>query len=974
MFQFRFKFKRLIIGFFTTLLTTVFLFSCHSLTPLTTTSATKVQPPLPKGVTFIEEVKAQPNKIIIPYKKYRLDNGLTVLLHQDHSDPLVHIDVTYHVGSAREQLGKSGFAHFFEHMMFQGSKHVADEQHFKIVTQSGGNLNGTTNTDRTNYYETVPKNQLEKVLWLESDRMGYLLDTLTEKKFEVQRATVKNERGQNVDNRPYGRIGETINQMLYPRSFPYSWPTIGFMPDLDRVTLNDLKQFFTRWYGPNNAVLTIGGDFDEAKTLAWVAKYFGDIKSGPKVEKMSKKLISLTENRYYTLTDNINLPLLYISFPTVYAMHEDEAALDVLANILGNGSTSLLYQNLVKTGLAVQASASHPCKELACTMNFYAIANPQQGMSLNELYKAITNTFNEFEKRGVNDDDLLKTKVSIETSTIYGLQSVAGKVSSLASFETLTGNANFTQQELSRYESVTKADVMRVYNKYIKNKGAAVLSVVPKGLTAKQLSSIIVHPDNFSLPDITHPPKVTEQALKITANSSTFDRNKIPPAGSNPSIKVPDFWTKNFSNGLKIIGSKNSETPTVSLLLSLEGGPLLDPINKAGLASLTASLMEQGTTNYSKEELSDALAKLGSNISVGASGRNTYIQVTSLTKNLDATINLMLDVMFNPAFNKTDFDRVKNQLLQGLQQSLKDPNSIAARAQKQVLYGTNNRVGLPNNGTIKTVSAITLSDVKQFYQHYFSPKYSNLVIVGDINKNEVLNKLAYLKSWQGNNYTIPKYQPFPKINAKTLSFIDVPNAKQAHIALVRRAMPYDATGKFFKATLMNYPLGGAFNSRINLNLREDKGYTYGAGSRFSGGKTLGSFSVSASVKQAHTADAMLEVVKELARYQKQGMTAAEAHFMRQAISQNEALSYETPSQKSSFLRQLIQYNLPKDYGVQQTHIINTISLTELNTIAASELAKPMQWIVVGDAKVVKPQLKQLADKLNVTIKGLSLVH
>ncbi len=914
---------------------------------------------LPEGVTFIEQVKAQPNKIIIPYKKYRLENGLIVILHQDHSDPLVHVDVTYHVGSAREQLGKSGFAHFFEHMMFQGSKHVADEQHFKIVTQSGGNLNGSTNTDRTNYYQTVPKNQLEKILWLESDRMGYLLEAITEKKFEVQRATVKNERGQNIDNRPYGRIEETIDQMLYPRGHPYSWPTIGFMADLNRVTLADLKQFFTRWYGPNNAVLTIGGDFNETQTLTWVNKYFSDIAQGPAVEKMAKAPVSLPKNRYYTLTDNISLPLLYISFPTVYGMHKDEAALDVLANILGKGSTSLFYQNLVKTGLAVQAGASHPCQELACKMNFYAIPNPQQGLSLAKVANVIKQTLADFEKRGVNDEDLLKTKVSIETGTIYGLQSVAGKVSSLASFETLAGDANYTEQELSRYEQVTKADVMRVYRQYIKNKGAAILSVVPKGLTAEKLANVVVQTDNYKLPDVSNPPKVAEKSIAIVANKSSFDRNVIPPSGTNPIIKVPQLWQKKLSNGLTIIGNKNSETPTVSLMLSIEGGPLLDSIEKAGLASLTASLMEEGTTNYLKEEISNELAKLGSNISVGASGRNTYIQVTSLSKNLDATINLMLDVMFNPAFKQADFDRVKNQLLQGLRQGLKDPNTLAGRAFKQVLYGTNNRVGLPDSGTIKTVSALTLADVKQFYQQYFSPQHSDLVIVGDIDKNKILSKLDYLAHWQGADYKIPAYQPFPQQVDKRLYFVNLTGAKQAHISLLRRAQPFDATGDYFKATLMNYPLGGAFNSRINLNLREDKGYTYGAHSGFSGGKTLGSFSLGASVKQAHTADAMVEILKEVKLYKTSGMSADEAQFMRQAISQNEALSYETPRQKSGFLRQLIQYKLPKNYGEQQTEIINNISLKQLNEIAAHELSKPMQWIIVGDASVVKPQLTQL---------------
>jgi len=931
-----------------------FFYISLSLFLLISCTSQSIKPSLPKGVTLIEQVKADKEKVVIPYHKYRLDNGLTVILHQDHSDPLVHVDVTYHVGSAREQLGKSGFAHFFEHMMFQGSKHVADEQHFKIVTESGGNLNGSTTKDLTNYYETVPNNQLEKMLWLESDRMGFLLDAITEEKFEVQRATVKNERAQNIDNRPYGRVDETINQMIYPRQHPYFWPVIGFMSDLERGTLTDLKQFFVRWYGPNNAVLTIGGDFDETQTLAWVAKYFGELKAGPAVNPMAKKSIRLVENRYYTLTDNISLPLLYISFPTVYGRHEDEAALDVLANILGNGPTSLLYQHLVKTGIAVQAGASHPCKELACKMNFYALPNPQQSLSLAKLKKAFEQTLLDFEQRGVNDEDLLKTKVNIETQTIYGLQSVAGKVSSLAGFETFVGNANYTQQELDRYNKITKADVMRVYQQYIKNKGAAVLSVIPQGL-----ESAVAHKDNFTLPDISNPPNVNTEKVAIIANQSSFDRNIMPPSGDAPTIKVPPLWRKKFTNGLQIIGSKNSETPTVSLLLSIEGGSLLDPIEKSGLAALTAALMEEGTTNYLKEELSNELAKLGSNISIGASGRYTYIQVSSLTKNLDATINLMLDVMFNPAFKQADFDRVKNQWLQNLQQSLKDPATLASKATKQVLYGANNRIGLPTSGTIKTISAITLDDVKSFYKKYFSPHYSNLTIVGDVDKNTILDKIDYLQHWRIKNYQIPTFNAFSPLTAETIYFIDVPEAKQASIRYIRRAMPYDATGAFFKATLMNYPLGGAFNSRINLNLREDKGYTYGAHSSYNGGKTLGSYGVSSSVKQKYTADAMQEIMKEIALYQAQGMSEQEANFMRKAITQSEALSYETPQQKSSFLRQLIQYNLPENYGEQQSAIIKTISVSELNNIAEKELAKKMQWIVVGNGQQLKPQLQSL---------------
>jgi len=918
---------------------------------------------LPPGVKLVETVTTTDKRLAIPFKKYMLTNGLTVILHQDNSDPLVHVDITYHVGSAREQLGKSGFAHFFEHMMFQGSKHVADEQHFKIVTQSGGSLNGTTNTDRTNYYETVPKNQLEKMLWLESDRMGFLLETITAEKFEVQRATVKNERGQNVDNRPYGRLNETVNQMIYPREHPYSWPVIGYMADLDRGTVDDLKEFFSRWYGPNNAVLTIGGDIDEAQTLAWVNQYFGSLKAGPKVESMPKQLVSLSTNRYSSFSDNISLPLLYISFPTVYGMHEDEAALDVFSNIIGNGPTSLLYKNLVKSGVAVQAGASHPCSELGCKMSFYALPNPQKGMALAKLEQVISDTLEEFEQRGVNDDDLLKTKVSIETDTIYGLQSVSGKVSTLAHYQTVLGNADYTGEQVTRYNNVTKADVMNVYQKYIKGKGAAILSIYPHGK-----ENLITKTNNFTLPDVNNPPNTTRLDTPIMKNTSHFDRSLMPKAGTNPAIVVPALWRETFDNGLTIIATKNNETPTVSLLLSLEGGSLLDPINKAGLATLSASLMNEGTMNTSKEALSNELAKLGSSISISASGRNTIISVSSLVKNLDATLSLLLDMMMNPAFEKADFERVKNQLIQSLEQGNKDAKTLASRALKQVTYGKNNRIGLPTSGTINTVSAIQLSDVKAFYKQFFSPKQASLVVVGDVSKSEILPKLGFLKSWQSKEYTIPRYETFPEIAADKIYFVDLPGASQSIVKYSRRAMIYDAIGDHFKATLMNYPLGRAFNSRINLNLREDKGYTYGASSYYSAGKTLGRFSAGASVKKEHTYDAMVEIEKELTQYQTHGLTTDEVDFMRQAISQNEALSYETPAQKSGFLRQILQFSLPENYGELQSDIIKHISIEQLNDIAAKELSKPMQWIVVGDGLVIRPQL----EKMNLEVVDLLL--
>lgn len=951
--------------YLSTLAIVLSLSACQQL-PLKTASGDDDK--LPEGIRLIDEQPVVKDKLAISYRKFELDNGLTVVLHEDHSDPLVHVDVTYHVGSSREEPGRSGFAHFFEHMMFQGSENVADEQHFKLVTEAGGSMNGTTNNDRTNYYQTVPANQLEKMLWLEADRMGYLLDAVTQEKFEVQRETVKNERAQRVDNQPYGLRQERISEALFPKNHPYSWPVIGYIDDLNRVDVNDLKAFFARWYGPNNAVLTIGGNIDEAKTLAWVKKYFGNIPTGQEVTKLPKTPVTLESDRYLTIEDDVHLPLLQLTFPTVHARHEDEAPLDVLSNILGGGKTSLFYKNLVKDGFAVHAGVGHPCIELACSFELISLPNPQRLHHLKDLEQRVRDTLVEFEERGVLDDDIERVKAYIRAGTIFGLQSVAGKVSTLAYNETFTGSPDQVQYDLERYAAVTKEDVMRVFRKYIKNKASVVLSIVPSGQIAIQAKE-----PNFEPPqrDIS-PTKSGTFSVSAVPKADDFDRSVMPVQGPNPVVKVPDYWETAFANGVSVLGHQSEETPTVSLTISLEGGPLLDPIEKAGLAAFTAAMMQESTENYSNEAISNELDKLGSRISISAAGRFSFIQVSTLAENVDATLKLLQEKLFRPAFLEADFVRMQQRTIQSLQQSDKNPQVLASRAVTKVLYGEKNRISLPDSGTVASISAITLDDVKSFYERYYNGAKASAIIVGSFDKESMLSKLKFLEKWDVNDYSIPSYKAFPTISGDKIYVVDDPSAQQTIVKMIKPSLPYDATGEGFKTKLMNFPLGGMFNSRVNLNLREDKGYTYGARTSFMGGKTLGRFEASAAVNKQHTVAALNEFMMEFNKYREHGMTDSELAFMRNAYTQGDALKYETPGSKAGFLRQLSIYQLESDYTEKQNEIIRSISVEELNQLANQHInVDTMAIILVADMATLGEELQQFATVNNRELVLLS---
>lgn len=919
---------------------------------------------------LVEKIVRKGNELIIPYEKYVLSNGLTLVVHEDHSDPVVHVDVTYHVGSAREEIGKSGFAHFFEHMMFQGSDHVADEQHFKIVTEAGGTLNGSTNRDRTNYYETVPSNQVEKMLWLEADRMGFLLDAVTQQKFEVQRATVKNERGQNYDNQPYGLAREVAAKNLYPYGHPYSWLTIGYIEELNSVSLNDLKNFFLRWYGPNNATVTVGGDVKTADIVKLVEKYFGSIPRGPEVSPVKLAPVLLEKDKYVSYVDNYaRAAQLQIIYPTVPDYHKDMAALACLSQVLGGGGggrggrggggnrNSVFYQYFIKSQKALQASASSQLSELAG--EFTISVTPYPGKSLAEMETLVKEALAEFEKRGITDDDIEKFKSGFESRTINGLASVSGKVSQLAAFQTYTGNPNKIGEQIKMYQSVTKEDVMRVYNQYIKGKQRVVLSVLNKGgenLKAAE-DNYVIDKSNYKAPDYGY------SKLKYTKAKDNFDRNKVPASGANPVVKVPAFWKQSLTNNMKVIGTVDAEIPTVTINISLKGGRLLEANNlsKAGWVNLFASMMNEDTKNYTSEQLSAELEKMGSSVNVNNADDAITFTVQCLKKNIDKTLALLEERMFNPKFSEEAFARIKRQLDQSMKNSKTQPVGVASTVYNKISYGKNHIFGTEENGTSETLKNITFADIQAYYDNYITSEDGKVVVVGDIKEEEILSKLAFLNKLPAKSFTIPTPPAAPAIEKTKVYLVNIPKAAQTEFRVgTVTGLRYDGTGEYYKAVLTNYNLGGAFNSRVNLNLREDKGWTYGARSSFSGNKYTGTYTFSSGIKAAATDSALYEVINEIKNYVANGVKPEEIAFMQKSIGQSDARNYETGIQKAAFIGRILQYNLSADFVSKQNEILSKITPAEINAISKKYLdVNKMNILLVGDKQLILPGLKRL---------------
>jgi zinc protease len=919
---------------------------------------------LPEGITLIDEFKGDDSGFSIPYAKYKLANGLVVILHEDHSDPLVHVDVTYHVGSNREEIGRSGFAHFFEHMMFQGSANVADEEHFKLVSNAGGTLNGSTNSDRTNYYQTLPVNQLEIALWLEADRMGFLLEAVTQEKFEIQRETVKNERGQSVDNRPYGRAFETLSKSLYTQDHPYFWPVIGWLEDLDRANVNDLKRFFLRWYGPNNAALTIGGDIDPLATLELVNKYFGSIPAGPEVKNLPKQPGELSTDRYVTLEDNIHLPAIALIIPTVYGAHDDEAPLDAAAKIMGQGQASLLYQRLVQTGRAVQANVSHRCRELTCEMMFIVVQNTGSGETLAEMETAIRETLNEFANREISEDDLQKFKAEYESDRVFGLQSVSGKVSTLAAFQTYTGSPAGIGEDIQRYLNVEIEDVSRVFNQYIAGKPSVILSIVPHGKL-----ELAAAPQDYEPPQRDIPESFGDEdnELVLRTVEDNFDRSLQPVPGTNPAVELPAIWDTTLANNVRVLAVPNAETPTVTIRASFAMGQRDEPAGKAGLTALTTAMMGEATLDHSAAEFTEELERIGASVSISPGQYQTTVSVNTLTKHLNKAMSLMMERTLKPAFTQEDFDRIKHQTIDALMAARKTPQGLAGRAISSVLYGATHPLSYPSAGLPSTVEAITLDDVKAYYAAHIPAHLTGVTVSASLSQAEIIAALQGFASLEVTEaYRLP-IDNLPEIKGRTVYLVNKEGAAQSSLRTAQPSIKYDALGDYYLAGLANYNLGGNFNSRINLNLREDKGYSYGARSRFSAGPEFGSFGVSAEVNKDATSASITEVLKELESFTAGGMNEEEYDYMRSAIGQRDALRYETPGRKLGLLGNILRYDLPLNYRTLQNNMLRETDRETLNTLS-SQLIHPqnMAIVIVGDEATIREEL----EGLDIPIKNL----
>jgi zinc protease len=889
--------------------------------------------------------------ISLPYESYKLNNGLTVILNEDKSDPITSFVILYHVGSNREVPGKTGFAHLFEHMMFQRSENVGEDQFFKIIDGLGGDFNGGTGSDMTMYYEVVPKNALETCMWLESDRLGYLINTITPSSFANQQNVVQNEKRQGEDNMPYGFTDFVIAKNLYPAGHPYSWEVIGDMQDLKNATIQDVKDFHNKFYVPNNATIVVSGDFVADSVKKLVEKYFGEIPAGNPVQDMKPIPVTLSQTKKLYHEDNFaKAPQYTMVYPVPQQYTKEAHALDILAQLLGTGKKSPMYKVLVKDKkLTSNVSVYDMSQELSGEFRISVTANPST--DLKDVEKGIFEAFNKFETEGFTEKDLERTKAKLETQFYEMMSSVMYKSFLLAQYSEFAGSPSYFTEELKQMMAVTSQDVWDVYNKYIKGQNYVATSFVPKGqlnlVADGSVNAGIVEEDINNATEMTAAPAKIEEAIVKTP--SKIDRSVAPKVGPDPVVNIPAIWTAESSNGMKVYGIEHHELPMVQYSIVISGGHMLDDISKPGVAKFTAQMLNEGTKNKTPEDLEEAIAMLGATIRVSGSNEDISVDVTTLARNFEKSVELVKEMLLEPRWDKEQFDLDKTKTINNLKRNMANPNYLANRTLTSLIIGNENVLSTDANGTVESVEAITMDDLKAFYEKNFSPSVSKLLIVGDLDKAREEAAFKGLdEAWKAKDVVMPTFTFAPVPEKASIHFVDVPGAKQSVIAIGNLSIPRN-NPDYYHAEVANFMLGGGVNGRFFMTLREDKGYTYGAYSSFNGMKDYGMFRASSSVRSDATLDAM-KIFKDLMTDYRKGVSQADVDFTKASMLRSNARRFETLWALLDMLNTMTEYDLPSDYIKQEEEYLQGLTVEQVNE-TVQKYIDPMRmyYVVVGDA-------------------------
>ena len=912
-------------------------------------------------IYFLAIACKEEKEFSLPYEKYVLENGLEVVLHEDKSDPIVSVAIQYHVGSAKEKPGKTGFAHFFEHMLFQRSEHLGRNAFFKKIQELGGTCNGSTAMDGTNYYETVPRDALEKVLWMESDRMGFFINMVTQAGLEREIDVVSNEKRQG-ENCPFGQSYALMLKYFYPEGHPYSWPVIGSIADLRSATVEDVKEFYRTYYGPNNATLVVAGDFNREKTKELIGKYFGEIPAQEKVEKVKPIPVKLEKTRKLVYEDQFtNVAGLDIAFPGVEQYHPDFYPLRMMALLLSYGKGSPFYKVLVEERkLTSYTNVATSAFELAGQISLSAKAF--RGGNLNDIYKGMQEAFRRFETEEIKDSDLERLKIMQETMMYNVMMALESKTQALARNNVFGGSPDRSVEELSKYKAVTKKDIMRVYRQYVKGRHFVALSTVPVGAMDLALSGsepVNVEQDDYVGQKLASDGKAITDDESFEFTPSVIDRSAEPPLMDNkPEMNIPEIWIGQLQNGMKILGMEYTELPVVQFTIILNSGMLCETADKSGVAMLTAAVMNSGTRMKTAEELEAAFGQLGARATIGASAERMQLTGHCLKKNLPQVVQLIKEMLLEPRWDEVAMELAKTRMRESIHQSVTTPKTIVRNVFRRMIYGPDNVLSRSVWRSEESIHSIQLEDLKEFYTKHISPSTATFCFVGGYSKEEVMSLLRPLENdWSAKDVKETGLNMTYTAPPAKIYFVDYPGAKQSYILLGAPAMPR-ISRDYYPAVIVNKMLGASSNSLLFDVLRLKRGYTYGAYSSFDCGKYLNEFRATSSVQAAYTPEAMLLFRECIADYGNQ-FTAQTLDKTRDAMFRENAAAFEMPDARLDILEAIAAYELPAGFMKTQEQMLRDMTPEQAQECIRKWLNYDrMFYVVVGDAETQLDRVKK----------------